>query len=442
MTRRIATISHSHPAVRLGGGEVAAHRSFQELLRQGHAATFVGMARDPRAIDALFRSGQRTVENGPSDIIVRCAPFDNFDYEFTDIADEDFLVDLLAGLDAEVFHFHHFWNVGTAVIRRLRALKPDAVFLLTLHEYQVLCAADGQMVKRGSLELCTGGSPVACALCCGDHGPFDYVMRDTKMRRMLSSFDLVLSPSAFLRDRVVSWGFDAGRIAVLENGIPPVPPADGERPPLAARARRFGFFGQATPTKGLNVLVDAAHHLEEAEIPVAVDVHGITLDGFKAFWPDRPVPKTVSFRGRYNPADAIPLMRRFGSVVMPSVWWENSPVVIQEARAAGVPMVASRLGGVFEKTEGWSVHFNPGDAFDLARVMAELAAEPERLEALAAAITPPLGIDGYVAALLDHIDRVLALRTPAADPAEASETAADPATAGGTAGTERTAVSA
>jgi glycosyltransferase involved in cell wall biosynthesis len=400
---RILVLAHSHPAITLGGGEVAAYREFEELRRRGADAVFVGMTNSAAAIGTLFRAGGRVVENGPSDFIVRCPPFDNFGYAFADILDEDAVVDILAAFEPDIVHAHHFWNIGAPTLRRLRALLPDAVFLLTLHEYQVICAADGQMLKRGSLEPCAASGPVACALCCGDHAPFDYLMRERAMRAMLAAFDLVLSPSAFLKERVVAWGLPAERIVVLENGLPPAPPATDPLP-AAARAGRFAFFGQATPTKGLNVLVDAALHLEAtAGRRLPIDVHGVTLERFRALWPDREIPKGMTFRGRYSPADAVALMRRFGWIVMPSIWWENSPVVIQEARAAGVPMIASRLGGVLEKTAGWSLHFNPGDAVDLARVMAEVAGDAARLEAMGARITPPLGIAPFVDSLLDLV---------------------------------------
>lgn len=401
---RVVIVAHAHPAISRGGGEVAAHREFRELVRRGHDAVFVGVTSPSEAASVLFRGGQLAVETGPSDYIVACPPFDNFAYDFHDVADEDAVVEFLAGFAADVFHFHHFWNIGLGTIRRLRALRPEATFVLTLHEYQAICAADGQMMKRGSLERCGRSSPVACALCCGDHTPFDYLMRERRMRRMLAHFDLVLSPSAFLRERMIAWGFDAARIAVLENGVEAGETALPPRAPAAVRADRFAFFGQATPTKGLDVLVDAAAHLAAAGGPgPAIDVHGVTRERFRAVWPGREIPPGVVFRGRYDPAEAVPLMRRFGWIVMPSIWWENSPVVIQEARAAGVPMIASRLGGVLEKTAGWSLHFEPGDAVDLARVMAEAAGDVALLEAHEAAITPPLDMPGFVDRLLDLI---------------------------------------
>jgi glycosyltransferase involved in cell wall biosynthesis len=64
-------------------------------------------------------------------------------------------------------------------------------------------------------------------------------------------------------------------------------------------------------------------------------------------------------------------------VLVPSTWWENSPVVIQEAYAAGRPLICTGIGGMAEKVPNRrsGLHFRLGDAADLARVMSEAADE-------------------------------------------------------------------
>ena len=62
-------------------------------------------------------------------------------------------------------------------------------------------------------------------------------------------------------------------------------------------------------------------------------------------------------------------------VVVPSIWWENSPIVIQEALAVGRPVICSNIGGMAEKVSPGvaGLHFQVGDAADLARTMYEVA---------------------------------------------------------------------
>jgi glycosyltransferase involved in cell wall biosynthesis len=83
----------------------------------------------------------------------------------------------------------------------------------------------------------------------------------------------------------------------------------------------------------------------------------------------------VSFAGPYGYGDTFTLMQQYDWIVVPSVWWENSPVVIQEALASGTPVLTSRIGGMAEKVEeGLTGHmFVPGSIVDIRRVLENIA---------------------------------------------------------------------
>jgi len=78
-------------------------------------------------------------------------------------------------------------------------------------------------------------------------------------------------------------------------------------------------------------------------------------------------------------------------LVVPSIWYENQPLTILEALATRTPCLVSDLGGMAELVEegrdGW--RFRPGDADDLARVLSDVLADPERLRALPLASAAP-----------------------------------------------------
>jgi glycosyltransferase involved in cell wall biosynthesis len=79
-------------------------------------------------------------------------------------------------------------------------------------------------------------------------------------------------------------------------------------------------------------------------------------------------------------------------MVVPSLWYENSPVVIQEARAAGVPVVVSGHGALAEKVQHGvnGLHVPPGDAEALRRTLERLASEPQLLAQLRQNIPAPM----------------------------------------------------
>lgn len=395
---RIVIVSHSHPALRYGGGEVAAYRQFQHLLAQGHDVYFVGSTIGPEDGARFFGPGQRVLGFSDRDFCMRGMGMDSFSMEHPRLEDEDWTLDFLTALRGDVYHFHHFWNIGAGTIRRLRGLLPDARMICTLHELTAICANHGQMVKTSG-ELCHAASDVACAACM-HRAPVDFALRRARMSEMLDLFDVLLSPSQFLADRFEAWGVAKGRIAVIENGLDHVgPPPATDDEALAVRSRRFAFFGQATPTKGLDVLVKAAMLIDkqahDLPAPIALDVYGVTAEAFAAMWPQLKAPSWMRFRGRYRPQDCVSIMQGFGWIIIPSVWWENSPVVIQEARAAGTPMVASDIGGMAEKTAGWGIQFRVGDPDALAAAMLRVHDRPDILADHGARIKKPLDLEGF-----------------------------------------------
>ena len=100
--------------------------------------------------------------------------------------------------------------------------------------------------------------------------------------------------------------------------------------------------------------------------------------------------ETVTVAGSYNRSQLAKLMARIDWVVVPSIWWENSPLVIQEAFLHGRPVICSDIGGMAEKvTDGVDgLHFRRGDAEHLAEVIERAARPPACGSSLRAGIVP------------------------------------------------------
>ena len=123
----------------------------------------------------------------------------------------------------------------------------------------------------------------------------------------------------------------------------------------ADRPMRVGFFGQISKLKGINVLLAAAELLNgQGDYGFVFEIYGDDSGQPPEFQTDfretlKRAGLNVIYRGPYDRCSVGDLMSGLDAVVVPSIWWENSPIVIQEARLCGLPVLASHIGGMAEK---------------------------------------------------------------------------------------------
>jgi glycosyltransferase involved in cell wall biosynthesis len=106
----------------------------------------------------------------------------------------------------------------------------------------------------------------------------------------------------------------------------------------------------------------------------------------------------VTFVGRYDHKQLPQLMADIDWVVVPSIWWENSPLVIQEAFAHGRPVICSNIGGMAEKVDNGvnGLHFRVNDPVNLADVLRTAATSANLWDTLRAGICPIHSMDEHV----------------------------------------------
>ena len=138
-----------------------------------------------------------------------------------------------------------------------------------------------------------------------------------------------------------------------------------------------GFFGQVNPWKGLDLLIEAVQLAREGGVDVQLEVNG-------AQPPESEAKPGVQFNGNYEPHQLAERMARVDVVAMASTWYENSPMVIQEAFLHGRPVIAPRLGGMAEKIRDGQTGLlvQPNSAQALREVMQRLVDQPELLTQL------------------------------------------------------------
>ncbi len=217
------------------------------------------------------------------------------------------------------------------------------------------------------------------------------------LERVVPNVELFLSPSRFLMGEMESFGIPAGKLRLFRLGVPPM---DVPKVPRSGPVR-FAYFGTVAPHKGVHLLLEAFRGLSgKAEL---------TIHGGAPYHPGyaRRVNRLcrevgARWTGAFAPERLPELLGRCDCLVVPSLWFENSPLTILQGRAAGIPAVVSGMGGMAELVEeggGWT--FPPGDAGALGKLLAELAEGPERLEEEARRAPPVPALEENVRALHD-----------------------------------------
>lgn len=391
----ILVASHSHPQFTRGGAEIAAYELFRDLRRRpDFDAWFMGCAREDsgRRLGATF--SQPFCER---EYLYAAGIFDWFKFSNPDPGFPAEFRTLLQQLRPRVVHFHHYVNFGLEAFLHVRETLPDCRIVLTLHEYLALCHHYGQMVTRNEHRLCYEASSAHCSRCYSDIAPSDFFLRKLYIDRFFELVDHFIAPSEFLAERYITWGLPRNRISVVENVI-----AGPVQARTAARREpddplRVGFFGQISSLKGINVLLDAAEILEERrERSIVFDIHGHYAGQPPEFQADflARLPKlgrNVRYHGAYDQRRVDELMRRSDLVLLPSIWWENSPVVIQEALRNRRPVVCSDIGGMAEKVRDGidGFHFPAGDSLALASLLLRLARSPDEFSNVEKSMAKP-----------------------------------------------------
>lgn len=205
---------------------------------------------------------------------------------------------------------------------------------------------------------------------------------------VLNRADRVVAPSRFLAGIYCRHGLDASRLVHLPYGLDPGRFA-GARVVRQHKDRKtidIGYIGSITRHKGLHVLLDAMLRAKSPDL--RLHVHGsresqpgwsdVLLDGIRD-------PRVV-FHGPFGPAELGNVLGGLDALVVPSLWYENTPFTVLEALHARVPVVASDLGGIREVVYHGrnGLLFPAGDTQALGAI----------LDGLAAGTGPALAMDG------------------------------------------------
>mgnify|MGYP001167431608 CR=1 FL=1 len=411
---RIALVVHKFPPASLGGTEVYTQSLAQELATRGHQVAVFFRCEPPGASapgqEWEWREGFRALRVWRGFDPVAASPVAKY---FDTFANRDIESRFDAFLDEfkpDLVHFQHVMWLSHRLIHAVKARGLPS--LLTLHDYWFVCA-NSQLVWPDH-RTCQGKlGDLNCARCALAQTRLPgstflrplvapaFWVRDYLVRRAAFGVDHWLAPSRFLISRYVREGFPAKRFTFLENGIDVRDVQSHPRQEKTGGPLRFTYLGSLAWQKGVHVVVEAFRGIPAARATLAVYGDPSTFPDYARSISTLADPANTVLKG-VLPRDAVGhALAGTDVLVVPSVWYENSPLVIQEAFAAGVPVVASNIGALSEKVrpgvDGWLCP--PGDAQAWHKTLLRLAEDPEEVTRVRAGVQPPMSLQDHVTRL-------------------------------------------
>jgi glycosyltransferase involved in cell wall biosynthesis len=343
----------AHARYRQRGGEDAVAESETQLLKShGHAVA--SFTRDNKDID----------DNKRFAAVLRTLWSQKTTAE---------LSRLLEDFQPDVIHVHNtFPSISPSLY--WVAARYGIPIVQTLHNFRMLCP-QAMLLRDGRVcEECVGHAPWRAVKygCYRDSTAHSAVLASMLMtHRSLGTYRKVtryIALNKFCRNKFIEGGLPADRIVIKPNF------ADVPEPDLAAPRSGALFAGRLSKEKGIDVLLNAFSLL-----PYNIQIVG---DGpERARLADRP---NIATLGWLEPPDLLAAMSRSAYLVLPSIWYENSPRTLIEAFGCGLPVIASKLGALAELVEDGrtGLLFDPNSAPDLARVIRWAEEHPSEMRVM------------------------------------------------------------
>ena len=381
---KILVVSNGFPPRGRWGTEFYTKGLVDGLGERGHELAVLHPVRDGKA----ERYSLEEVNEDGVPIYLLANPGDprkRFEASYVDARVEEVFRTVLERERPDLIHFTYLlWGLSVRLPSVARNLRIPSVATLT--DYGLLCHR-GQMFDW-KLRPCSGPeTPAKCARCIREPAPYDYGDSDLQARRVatrlcalvgglgrvvvkrdvrrreeavraaLADVSRFIAPTAVLEEAFVKGGIEPERIRRLVYAFDDHEYVAVRRIP-PPRSVRIGFLGQFAPHKGLRPLVDAAALVDLRRGGAGnweLVLHGAASGGrHRLFGPAvlaSAHKKRVRLGGPFEPEDAPRILAGFSAIAVPSLWDENAPLTVLQARAAGVPVIGSDCRGISEVLE-------------------------------------------------------------------------------------------
>lgn len=315
---------------------------------------------------------------------------------------------VLAQAKPDIVHIQHLMGLPANLVNQI--ITAGLPFIITLHDYWYGCA-NAQLLTNYDNTNCAGpdtyyGNCARCALARIGHSKTFLTApilvplmaaRNNLLRRILAQAHTVIAPTQFVYNMYQQMGLPTENFTVIAHGIeiPQAVAALRRQPrykqdPTNGDILQIGYVGSLGWQKGVHVLITAVNGLPHDNVSLTLYGDTDTFPEYVTQLRQTVQHPGIHFAGRVSRDDLWESLARLDVVVMPTLWYEASPLIIQEVFAAGVPLIASKIGAMIEKIDDGinGLLVPPDDANALRNTLQRFLQEPDLRQKLQAGIKP------------------------------------------------------
>ncbi len=432
---RVLFVIHNFPPAHNAGSETYALHLAEHLLTSGEVEAVRVFTTDTRPGEPPYGVRRYTIGRVEVAEVNQLQDHRRFSESFNDPKIDDLFDAELRLFRPDAVHIHHLMHLSAGIVPRIPANVPR---VMHLHDYWLSCPRGGQRLDEKG-RICETVDLKKCAGCVAGlyadisvagrtaerlekyaADPYDAIspggsllraavralapkmpdglglppkylpsevradleLRESVLKGLCSAgiggnIDRFIAPSEFLRGQLIRWGLPEKSVVYSDYGFTAAGAAG-----LATHEKggvfTVGFVGTLSPHKGVHVLIDAFRSLQKSvRRPVALRVYGnrshfpsyvAQLDRLSDGLP-------VEWAGAFDDSGRDAAYGALDVLVVPSIWWENSPLTIHEAFQRTLPVVVSDMGGMRELVADSRLRFKAGDSEALAGCLKALVTD-------------------------------------------------------------------
>ncbi|MCK4667801.1 glycosyltransferase [Candidatus Dependentiae bacterium] len=385
---KILLVSNGIPPEKKGGTEIYTYTLAKHLAGRNLEVGIIAFSEKVKDKSIEFKREDNisiyTIGNKAS----RLNPIKRFKSTYFNKKLDTVILKVINEFKPDLLHIQHLIKLSSGFLEKI-----NIPYIVTLNDFWFICPLI-QMLKPSGI-LCDNSNPGNCMECIRQKYhlaltanlliPFGVKLvreRNKYLVNILNNANAVISPSFFLMDVHKKNGINNKNFKVLRYGL------DIRRfilPDIKKNTDKFKiiYIGSILPHKGLDILVKVFQKLKIKRNP-ELHIYGYNGGDDKYFntWARTIPEENIFFHGAIDNTDVPKILKQMNLLVVPSKWYENSPIIIYESYLSELPFLVSDLGGMKELVEvtGAGAVFQVGDSSNLAENIKSIIIQTEAFD--------------------------------------------------------------